>query len=420
MRKWIFLLFAISIQSVFVQFCVAASLGNGFSFQGNLNANGLPANAAFDLQFALWNAPTNGAQSGIVTNFAVVVSNGVFNTTVDLGSNIFNGNAYWIEISVRPAGNSGSFTLLSPRQPLDAVPYALYALTPAGPQGIQGPTGPAGLSIQGPPGKDGTNGVDGKDGMPGAAGGPGPQGLPGPAGGLTANFIPHMVVFDTNGTFIIPTGVSNIMVELWGGGGGGGGDTVISLGMGFTNIYSGGGGGGSGGYTKAILSVVPGSNYVVSIGVGGIGSTNSGVGSDGGTTSFDILVSVGGGSGGADLDTNSLTGRGGYGGNLFSGPITMTTASGSDGFGSFSMSLGQGFASSAPGGNGGAAPVGGGGGTGGSINSNSATQNGSSGKRPGGGGGGGGESEQPISPGFFTPSPGFGGNGANGRVIIYY
>ncbi len=44
---------------------------------------------------------------------------------------------------------------------------------------------------------------------------------------IAASPIPNFQVFDTNGTFIVPDGVTRIMVEAWGGGGGGGSGTII-------------------------------------------------------------------------------------------------------------------------------------------------------------------------------------------------
>jgi hypothetical protein len=55
------------------------------------------------------------------------VSNGLFTVTLDF-SNQFPGAARWLEISVRTNG-AGSFTNLSPRQPLTSVPYSVKAIS---------------------------------------------------------------------------------------------------------------------------------------------------------------------------------------------------------------------------------------------------------------------------------------------------
>jgi hypothetical protein len=57
----------------------------------------------------------------------VAVSQGQFTVLLDFGPNLFQGNACWLEVFVKPGNSSGSFTPLSPRQALTPTPYALYA-----------------------------------------------------------------------------------------------------------------------------------------------------------------------------------------------------------------------------------------------------------------------------------------------------
>jgi len=118
-----------------VTFCVLAaavkSMGQGtaFMYQGRLNDSGTPANGAYDLRFALFDAFTNGNAIGLPqTNLATSVASGVFTTTIDFGP-AFTGTNYWLSIGVRTNGNTGTFTLLFPRQPLLPVPYAIFANT---------------------------------------------------------------------------------------------------------------------------------------------------------------------------------------------------------------------------------------------------------------------------------------------------
>ena len=104
----------------------AAQLGSAFTYQGGLNDGTNPANGRYDLRFTLYDSLSGGAQAGAVLNTnAVAVSNGLFALTLDFG-NVFDGNARWLEIAVKTNG-AGSYTTLSPRQPLTPTPYALYA-----------------------------------------------------------------------------------------------------------------------------------------------------------------------------------------------------------------------------------------------------------------------------------------------------
>jgi trimeric autotransporter adhesin len=108
----------------------AAPLGTAFTYQGKL-ANGTnAANGSHDLKFTLYDALSTGSVvAGPLTNSPVAVTNGLFTVFLDFGGNVFDGNARWLEIGVRTNGDTGDFTLLSPRQELTAGPYAVYAPT---------------------------------------------------------------------------------------------------------------------------------------------------------------------------------------------------------------------------------------------------------------------------------------------------
>ncbi len=101
--------------------------GTAFTYQGRLNDGGVPANTNYDFRFTIYDAVTNGNQiSAQLTNFAVVVNSGLFNVTLDFGTNIFAGNNRWLDIGVRAIGVT-NFTALSPRQPVLPTPYAIFA-----------------------------------------------------------------------------------------------------------------------------------------------------------------------------------------------------------------------------------------------------------------------------------------------------
>jgi hypothetical protein len=123
----VFLLFA----TFSTRLATAFAQGTAFSYQGQLSSSGSPANGSYDLTFSLFNTNSSGnIVAGPVTNSATAVSNGLFSTTLNYGSGVFNGTNYWLEIGVRTNGNGG-FTTLAPRQPILPVPYALNVVTGA-------------------------------------------------------------------------------------------------------------------------------------------------------------------------------------------------------------------------------------------------------------------------------------------------
>lgn len=102
-----------------------------FTYQGRLTDGATPANGTYDLQFKLFDTPTveTGTQQGLtITNPGVQVTAGIFTVTLDFSANVFTGAARYLEIGVRPAGSSNSYTVLSPRQPITSTPYAIQTL----------------------------------------------------------------------------------------------------------------------------------------------------------------------------------------------------------------------------------------------------------------------------------------------------
>ncbi len=110
----------------------AAPLGSGFTYQGQLQQSGIPSTGACDFQFSVWNALTDGTQLGSTqTVGAVSVTDGLFTVALngggEFGASAFAGEDRWLQIGVRCPTGGGSYSTLSPRQPLTAAPYALYA-----------------------------------------------------------------------------------------------------------------------------------------------------------------------------------------------------------------------------------------------------------------------------------------------------
>lgn len=173
-------------------------------------------------------------------------------------------------------------------------------------------------------------------------------------------------------SFVVPAGVTEITVKLWGGAGGGGagGDGED------------GGNGGGGGFAQCTLAVTPGETLNVDVGGGGEGGavgSNAGEGGGGGGRSAVLrggsalcVAGAGGGGGGGDDDDNNDGGNGGPGGGT-SGGGGGSAGSASGGQGGTQAAGGAGGSGNRQNGQGGGAGAGGnagsgGGGAGGTAN----------------------------------------------------
>jgi hypothetical protein len=105
----------------------AQPLGTSFTYQGRLTDGGNPANGSYDLQVALFDAASGGAQVGsTLTRDDVVVSAGLFTASLDFGA-AFTGSKRWLELRVRPGASTGSYTTLGGRQELTPSPNAVFS-----------------------------------------------------------------------------------------------------------------------------------------------------------------------------------------------------------------------------------------------------------------------------------------------------
>ncbi len=117
----------------------AAALAQGplttaFTYQGQLNNAGTPANGLYDFHFRLYDSPSAGTQVGptiCVNNLSV--TNGGSTPTLYFGAHL-TAHQRFFRFAVRQdtgqdCSVSTGFTLLSPRQQLTAEPYALWAKT---------------------------------------------------------------------------------------------------------------------------------------------------------------------------------------------------------------------------------------------------------------------------------------------------
>lgn len=107
---------------------MAGSVGSRFSYQGELLSNDAPANGIYDLKMELWSTLTGGTTvAASITLEDVEVINGLFNIELDFGDAVYNGEDNYLKVQVRDGDSTGSFTSLSPRQRINATPYAVQA-----------------------------------------------------------------------------------------------------------------------------------------------------------------------------------------------------------------------------------------------------------------------------------------------------
>lgn len=124
--------------SVLSRDLAATPLGTAFTYQGQLEQNGQPVNRVANMRFLLWNDPSATApvnQVGVTQIVTGVnVTNGLFtialNADGEFGPKAFNGEARWLEVDVCTDASCTSLTILSPRQPLTAAPYAAFSAAP--------------------------------------------------------------------------------------------------------------------------------------------------------------------------------------------------------------------------------------------------------------------------------------------------
>ncbi|MGV8813729.1 MAG: GEVED domain-containing protein, partial [Gelidibacter sp.] len=126
--------------------------------------------------------------------------------------------------------------------------------------------------------------------------------------------VSNETVFDADGTFIVPCGITSINVKAWGGGGAGGGSRSTGN---SSNINSGAGGSG-GAYASNSIAVTPGAVLTIDV-AGSVSGVSNGTGTDGNHSTilgFESQIWAAGGSGGqANATTTSPSGAGFAGAN---------------------------------------------------------------------------------------------------------
>ena len=134
------LMFTFVIALALLNAGAAVAQTTAFTYQGRLTDGGNPADGSYDLTFKLFDTATvgGGTQQGATLSLTnVAVSGGVFTARLDFGAcaGCFNGANRFLEIAVKPSGG-GSFTTLSPRQPITSTPYAVKSVSAATADGL--------------------------------------------------------------------------------------------------------------------------------------------------------------------------------------------------------------------------------------------------------------------------------------------
>lgn len=99
-------------------------IGTAITYQGQLRNAGGAVNGVCDMTFQLFDALSAGTVITTPVAMPVAVTNGLFVAALDFGGGAFSGEARWLEIGVKCAGDAG-FTTLTPRQAIVPAPYAL-------------------------------------------------------------------------------------------------------------------------------------------------------------------------------------------------------------------------------------------------------------------------------------------------------
>jgi len=119
------LVLALSLMVCMARVSNAAPMSTAWTYQGRLLEESQPADGLYDFQFKLFDDPCTGIQKGGTIDINDLdVIDGYFTVELDFGSDVFNGEARWLETTVMHADGSDPCKL-RPRQEMTPVPYAL-------------------------------------------------------------------------------------------------------------------------------------------------------------------------------------------------------------------------------------------------------------------------------------------------------
>jgi hypothetical protein len=112
-----------------VEVSEAAPMSTAFTYQGRLIDANSVAEGQYDFEFKLYDSPADGNQLGSIIDVNELdVIDGYFTVALDFNDvGVFNGDARWLQIGVRPGGFNDpcEYTVMEPRTELTPTPYAL-------------------------------------------------------------------------------------------------------------------------------------------------------------------------------------------------------------------------------------------------------------------------------------------------------
>ncbi len=115
------------LMALFSAITQAAPVGTQFSYQGQLDENGVAVSGSYTFQFILYSTETGAANLAVMPPMAgVPVNNGLFTAELDFGDIHFDGEDVFLEIRVKEDSQPVS-SILTPRQRINNVPYAIQS-----------------------------------------------------------------------------------------------------------------------------------------------------------------------------------------------------------------------------------------------------------------------------------------------------
>ena len=108
--------------------------GPGSRARVDSQTRGIVANGIYDMEFKLYDAPAGGTQIGshqTANNIGII--DGIVTIELTFGTDAFNGQGRWLEISIRPGASTGAYTILNPRQSITSS-AVFMVLRPSGPE----------------------------------------------------------------------------------------------------------------------------------------------------------------------------------------------------------------------------------------------------------------------------------------------